>query len=706
MKIRKIELLMFVFLIALPLSFAFSNITGISCSNVILKDSFDYTNAFSSHGWQLTDGSCDSESVYMNSPMYAGNPFATGAFGYNHTTPCSFAYTRSIRRGLPSVYSSGEYIFIINLSIINDTIQLVSTFWFSFGNTTSNSSASMFDIRIDHAFSKLNTTITNNFNGGENCVLNNPLGNFTGSFILDFNFDTKKYSAYFNNTGYDECVNKNLGVTSAIGNIRLNTQTDSLETLKAYADDVTFCQGTVLSSSVVNSGNCTDTDGYDPYHAGTVIFGNYTFNDYCESGNNQHEFVCSGNVVEEIPNLCSLAGENYFCNSATGSCEQTTPQTCTYPALFCDNFNYGADVSTKGWIPTDAIGNSISLAPNGLELNFTDNAVIQNLQHRLQNFNILYIPSGQSGNILNSTCTAGTCQYFLFDMQYTPLMSAQFDFIPYSGCFYYKGVALVGAEIFDVAFCADNISNNGNYYNNAVFFKNTTGSNNASDSNWSPICSDCIVRDSLNNFKIVSKFKNRDYYKEFNSSNGNDSVTIYLNSQLVVNYGLMEQGQSNPTDSLKIFTFNKDMIAVFALDNYYIYTGDNLNYDTTHDYFASTELVIFEQPSNTTSGTGITSGDNADFASQISKIWDTLGLHSFASRAIFGLILLFLLAVFYLLACFAFSFTPSPIILLILEVLAIILEVVVQLIAFWIIIIFVILSVIVILITVATKRGG
>jgi len=81
-------------------------------------DSFDYSNAFSSHGWAYSNGACGSPSE-LSIPITS--IFGTNAFGTNSTSGCGFGYQRSITKSFSNNFTD---IVRINYDfyIQNDTV--------------------------------------------------------------------------------------------------------------------------------------------------------------------------------------------------------------------------------------------------------------------------------------------------------------------------------------------------------------------------------------------------------------------------------------------------------------------------------------------------------------------------------------------------------------------------------------------------------
>jgi Fe-S cluster biosynthesis and repair protein YggX len=515
---------------------------------------------------------------------------------------------------------------------------------------------------------------------------------------LNFNLNT--YSIYINNTDIG-CTDKNLSISQVnASSIYFQQTVDALESYTTYIDDITLCEGIILTSNLTAPNVCTDTDGYNPLIKGQVIYNNNSYIDECIDDYIVDEYICTDNIVDANIINCADYGVDYYCND--GKCIVSTPLTCTYPSLFCDNFDYFNDVTERGWIATDSTGNSISLFPNGNELNITDTGKIS-LTHRLDSFNLQYFKNGY--------------WYAMLDTEYTPVMSGEFEFTPiryqpsdnYS-CIYYQGISNKNAEIFELALCPTNITKDNINYTNAVFYKNYTSGDvvfeNVSASNWDWLCDDCLLINETNTLRVTSLFKQRSAFAEyFTTSTSSDKTIVILNGVMQLPTLGVIGGQSVDTDSLKKFSIIKDINAMVSIDDYYVFTGSNKNYDDTQDYFSNVSLVVFEPETNVTTGTGIISGEKLDWASVITGFWSKIGLRSVASRALFSVFLMFMLAILYVILSMSTMHSPNPIILVVLEIFAIIVLTYLGLIAVWIVIVMIILLIIISILTIMMKAG-
>ena len=95
-------------------------------------------------------------------------------------------------------------------------------------------------------------------------------------------------------------------------------------------------------------------------------------------------------------------------------------------------------------------------------------------------------------------------------------------------------------------------------------------------------------------------------------------------------------------DSLKKAVLEKGFFFNGYIDNFYIFTGDDIYYDTTMDYFGNVSMEFYEEGIN---ATGTAYVQPKDFAKEVDKIWSTFGLRSTASKILFGLILLCIIGI-------------------------------------------------------------
>jgi hypothetical protein len=242
------------------------------------------------------------------------------------------------------------------------------------------------------------------------------------------------------------------------------------------------------------------------------------------------------------------------------------------------------------------------------------------------------------------------------------MMTAQFDLNLSSGCIKTDAFAVDGGKIFKYRLCA-----NGTVYESI------------DDINDSPICEACITQNITNTIKITSKFKNRAVFKEFNSSFTSDLIDFYINSVGFINRKMMNISGYD-TSSFKRFTLIKENNTQGFIDDVYVYTGSDPNYDTTQDLFSTVSLIVYETETNTTLGTGASS----DLSTQVSSLWYTMGLRSTTSRVMFGLFLMVVITVAIIAAFIRFGMPVSAPALIILNIMFMIFLTYIGLLPIWI----------------------
>lgn len=675
MDYKKIGLLAVFFILFSSFAFA-ENITGFECLSNVLTETFTFSGLYSANNWTYSTTSTYFNSSPLNYSAYYNNSFGLKA------TDRGLASTTSnyIRKTLTSQgIKTGNLLLIFNFSMLtldsapNSDINVI----------LSKAGSPFIGIYLCDGYETGHTYCNLTLSGTdtETCTLSlNYTPPFNSTAILELDLNNDLYSFYLynesNQSGVDYgCIDKALPADFNITRLQIGQTWYQDDAAVHYLDDLKVCYGSTLTGGLPSS--CYDSDDDDIFNFGYVTLNSITTDDYCEDDTILVEGECIDGAYYPYYVDCS----DYNGSSCYGGkCQKTEPMACSYPALFCDDFNYIYDVSLRGWTAQNSIGNSISLAPDGNVLNMSTDAE-QVILHRLDSFDILYYASGY--------------WYSIIDLKYTPVMSAQFEFNPMmqpnSSCMYYKGTAVTGAEVFDFAFCLNNSD---------VYLKNYTGDENVQGDNWQLICDNCINNKTMNSFKVSAYFKNRAYYTEFNSSNLNDSLKVYFNDVYLGQYN-MTLGQELETDSLKIFELTKTDNASIALEDYYVYLGDDKDYDTTQDYFASTILVIYEPETNATIGTG----QSSDFATSIASLWYTFGLRSTASRVLFGLLMLFLILIGYVLICMAWRYQPSPVIAMIIEFFSVLIFVYTGLIPVWILFLIVIIAIIVAILMVMLRRS-
>lgn len=281
---------------------------------------------------------------------------------------------------------------------------------------------------------------------------------------------------------------------------------------------------------------------------------------------------------------------------------------CTFPTIFCDNFNYATPMSSEGWqVYTGSFSIDPSFSPinDKLTLNSTS---YHAPYHETDAFPVDY-PTEEGLRTVESI--------------YSPVFSIQ-----------YKLNVSTTTEQDGESFMYNVRSRDSK---TVLRFKTVNNANNISWYYWDDesdtlsytiLCDNCSTLNKEHDIKISVYFSDSEYY-DFNSSLSTRYIDFFID-------GVKKNGSipflDNSSLSLGQYQFLKTSDYNFEVDDYYVYVGTDPNTDTSSSYY--TELYT-PKVTNTSIGTG-----TGDLSSNIDSIWSQFGINSLASRVIVGLVLI------------------------------------------------------------------
>lgn len=335
------------------------------------------------------------------------------------------------------------------------------------------------------------------------------------------------------------------------------------------------------------------------------------------------------------------------------ACETPT-ETCEYPLIFCDDFNYNTALAAKDdniWNVVDLGGNvNLTFSPVGNVLDLNQSK-FYSPRHQNPNFPVNY-----RINDVNTITSADTA----------PVFSTEFDV---------KSEA--GNWTFEVD---DRTYTRGVYEIKAVNTSATHQSLYYTLNNYSLvlICSDCLPINYWNFVKITSYFIDYDD-SHYNSSFLTNSVSVYVRDATGNEY-LTEDIPffNNRSINQDLQIFEKEQGDRYYIDNYYVYIGTDKYTETIDIYYED-----LYAPDNITFAMGEGEG-SGDMATAIGTIWDDMGLKSTASRIMAGIFLMFMLAIAMFGVSLATHTHLKPTVLVIIELFLVILLTYIRLLPIWV----------------------
>lgn len=306
-------------------------------------------------------------------------------------------------------------------------------------------------------------------------------------------------------------------------------------------------------------------------------------------------------------------------------------QSCDFPTLFCDNFNYNvplmSNINNRWLIQLGGGQMDTSFSPIDNKLELSDDRNIFPY-HETDAFQVSYRPD--SGSKFT--------KHFL-----SPIFSSEFvlNFANKTdNQFFYSGFQKQTITAFSIKTEIDesdgNLSGNMNWY-----YLNETQPSTV----WLLLCGNCTSSEDDLFIKINSLFKNRPAFP-FNSSVKSDRVNIFVDNLLI---GSVPKFLDTRTDYIMQYEFGKSSISNYTIDDYFVMVGTDRETETLDQYFTD----FFRN--DTKIITEIADAETGDFAVALNTIWDDMGLISVTSKVIAGLFLMLFMA----LVMFAMSLSTN-----------------------------------------------
>ena len=512
-------------IIVLIFAASFVSAVEYSTSSMIFNATFNYSDAFTSHGWSFYTGG-DAYTYPLNVSGYNG-------FGVNFTSVGS--YTRALeKRNLIENISNGTAIMAFSFINIQDGSTATKQY-VQFRNASGISPS--FTLNLGYAGSRiLNVLVAPSAQA--DCNMSQLISNDTWhDIIFSMDFDSKKYSVYMDGSCEGCCdISFSTLENFKIGFVTIAQQINTALTVKNLKDF----------------------------------------------------FLARGSLSGGI--------------------------SCSYPVLFCDNFNYNVPLAEHGW--------QVYMGGQGIDNTFSP---IQNKLNLQQDS--FYSPLMDSGSGFPSNFHTAY-GITVTETDSAPQFSSQFDLTLYNTstadlayCFKYSGFSSLQSGVYGIYICP----NASIYYRNDNFNAESTAL----------LCENCYpANNATAAIKFITYFQPRARY-DFNSSVQFDKIDVYVNNALK---GTINSFLDNQSYNLRYYYIVKENDAKFDVDNYYVMVGSDTNFDTSQYFFTQ---FFTEKNETATMGSG-----TGDLATAVSNIWADFGLKSIASRVIFGLALMFLLAIF------------------------------------------------------------
>jgi hypothetical protein len=224
-------------------------IINYTCTQVLVSDSFSYSDEYVNHGW--------TESISSPYDVPVDSFWTTNAFGIDNTTSgtVNTAWGDNIHRDTPNdiftgtvIASMDYYIYFSNYTNDLNYMQIRSNTgkWLTFNF-----------YRQYHQY-----RIANTADGGEDCymdaVYEPPV---SGELVIEIDLSNKKYSAYINGDSHG-CYNIELGNFGGVRTVYLyelvKDTIGSPMTYDKHFDNVNVCKGSTAIGTA-----CHNPDGYE-----------------------------------------------------------------------------------------------------------------------------------------------------------------------------------------------------------------------------------------------------------------------------------------------------------------------------------------------------------------------------------------------------------------------------------------------------------
>ncbi len=330
--------------------------------------------------------------------------------------------------------------------------------------------------------------------------------------------------------------------------------------------------------------------------------------------------------------------------------------TCAFPSLFCDNFNYIAPITTRGWV---ARNNDRSVdstfAPIGNELLLNEQNKFLTSEHQTGSFPVNYRTS-KTTRIIRSKFSPIYSSEFVLNFNNNTNNVLEYEASQGAN----KGGYIIRVEV-DLE---GNSSGNMNWF----YLNNSVGG-----LEYILLCANCTTTGTDLNVKINTFFSHRDIFP-FNASISIDSITL-----LVDNVELGEfHNFITETDRLAFYSFTKFSNGNFSIDDYFVMIGTDKNIDLSSLGF----FDLFDNESVSVDSI-VVEAESGDMAAALDSIWGDMGLKSVASKMISGLFLMLILALVMFGASLHTNHPLSSMVLIVVEFFFMILLVFIKLLPIW-----------------------
>lgn len=344
-------------------------------------------------------------------------------------------------------------------------------------------------------------------------------------------------------------------------------------------------------------------------------------------------------------------------------CEEITSlqfQSCDFPTLFCDNFDYNiplmSNTENRWLIQLGAGQMNNTFAPIDNKLALTN---LQNIFpfHATEPFDVSYRPDSGSRFTKHFLSPVFSSE---FTLNFANVSDNQFFYSAFE--LQFKTAYSIKAEI-----STDGVGNSSGNMN--WFYLNES----QPSTNWKTLCFNCTNAEDDIFIKINSFFQQREDFP-FNSSVDDDEIRIFANNILL---GTIEDYLDPRVIGLKQYEFGKLSNSNYTIDDYFVMVGTDTQTSTFEQYFTDkfiNDTVLIDD---------VPDGEIGDMAVAINTIWDDMGLQSVASKLTAGLFLMFFLAMLMVGMAFKTNHPISARVIIVVELFFMILLVFVKLLPIW-----------------------
>lgn len=348
-------------------------------------------------------------------------------------------------------------------------------------------------------------------------------------------------------------------------------------------------------------------------------------------------------------------------NSGAGGTNESGDDliSCSLPKIFCDNFNYDTALSQKTSYAWKVYNQDLSL-----DTYFTPQ------DNEMQLYSTSYKKPQQENPKFRAAYTISAWEE-VFYTDRSPIFSHEFDIYPIENNFTYEIRDSSDRYSFKLIGKGDNQS-----------YLNLTYLNSTDDERL--ICINCLSYNTWNSIKVIVYYHDyaHDYY---NDTFGTSQVQVAANNGSIDGIYGNFRFYNNLSVNSKTSNFVKNAKDRYYIDDYYVYIGTDPTITNTHEFYE--DLYIPPEPTqypNVTTPSEAEEGETEDLFSSLENFWPTMGIKSFASRAIVALFLMVILAVLVFGLSTSYGVQTSPLVYLTLEFFLMLLLTYIRLLDWWI----------------------